>query len=397
MFEDLQYALKGFKHNKIRTFLSLLGVIIGVTSVIIITTIGQSATANIKKSFGSLGLDLIQVSPGYRVRRSNSNAIVFNEDFRQKVFDNIEHIEKIYYLNSVNGKLRYRDIESTCSINAVETGYLEANAYDMDKGEFFNYSDDGEGLQKIILGAEVAEILFPDGDAIGQLVTLDMTGILFGFRVIGVLKAKETMFGQNKSTAFVPRGFYDKKIIPNPTASQMVIKSVSEKYASEIAADIETYSQEITGQEHMVSVMSMTTMIENNEATLSTISMLLSGIAAISLLVGGIGIMNIMIVTVTERKKEIGIRKALGASPKDIKIQFLVESATISLTGGFIGIILGIIISLVVVYILKWSFALNIPVCIASFLFSAVVGIFFGYNPASRAAKLDPVEALAAD
>lgn len=397
MFEDLQYAIKGFKHNKIRTFLSLLGVIIGVTSVIIITTIGQSATANIKSSFSSLGLDLVQVSAGWARRGSGGKQIVLNEEFRQDVFDHIEHIDKIYYVNSVNGTLRYGDTDSSCSINAVETGYLEANSYELAKGEFFNTTDDVEGLQKIVLGAEVAEVLFPEGNALDQLVTLDMNGILFGFRVKGILAAKETMFGPNRSMAFVPRGFYSKKVLPNPNANQMVIKAVSESNASQVAADMESYAAEITGRDHAVSVMSMTTMIENNEATMSTISLLLSGIAAISLLVGGIGIMNIMIVTVTERKKEIGIRKALGASPSDIKLQFLVESATISLTGGFIGIVLGIIISIIIVVILKWTFALNIPVCIASFVFSAAVGIFFGLNPASRAAKLDPVEALAAD
>lgn len=396
MFEDLQYAFNGFKHNKVRTFLSLLGVIIGVMSVIIITTIGQSATANIKDSFNSLGLDLIQVSGGFK-RKGNNVSITMDESFRQNVFDHVENIKKIYYTNSVNGTLRYADIDSSCSIIAVESGFIEDNELEVAQGETLNVTDDVEGLQKIVLGSEVADILFPDGDAVGKLVTIDMKGILFGFRVKGVLAPKENMLGQNKTTAYVPRGFYAKKVAPNPVANQMVIKAISEDVASTVAADLENYAYSLTGQDHILNVMSMTTMIENNQATMSTISLLLSGIAAISLLVGGIGIMNIMIVTVTERKKEIGIRKALGASPKDIKLQFLVESAAISLTGGFLGIILGILISIVVVLILKWSFALNIPICIGSFFFSAGVGIFFGLNPASKAAKLDPVEALASE
>lgn len=397
MLEDFQYALKGFKHNKIRTFLSLLGVIIGVTSVIIITTIGQSATANIKSSFGSLGLDLIQVSSGYSRFRRGGNSITLDAAFKEKVYNNIENIKDIYFNYNISGTLRCGENETSSSIIAIEQGYLEDNDIEIGEGETFTVTDDQEGIQKIIIGSEVASILFPDGGGIGELITLDMNGTLFGFRVKGILANKDTMLGQSKSAAYVPRGFYLKKINPKPNASQMIIKAVSEDYASKIASDLEVYAKSITGQDHSLSIMSMTTMIERTEETLGTVSLLLSAIAGISLLVGGIGIMNIMIVTVTERKKEIGIRKALGASPRDIKVQFLVESATISLTGGFLGIILGIIISIIIVLILDWVFALNIGVCIGSFVFSAVVGIFFGYNPASRAAKLDPVEALSAE
>jgi putative ABC transport system permease protein len=176
-----------------------------------------------------------------------------------------------------------------------------------------------------------------------------------------------------------------------------VLQTVSQDYASDVTQAVRDYALEKAGDTYAISVMSMQSMLEQYDQTMGTISLLLSGIAAISLLVGGIGIMNIMIVTVTERKKEIGIRKAIGATPGAIRMQFLVESAAITLLGGIIGIAAGIAISAAAVAVIKWVFVINVSACVLAFVFSAFVGVFFGFNPASRAAKLDPVEALAVE
>lgn len=393
MLEDLIYALKNFRLNKIRTFLSLLGVIIGVASVIVITTIGQSATANIKDSFGSSGLDLIKINAGF-MRRSRTNTLQFDENFRENLWNNIEKIERIFYLNSVSGTLRLgeTDVSSTCI--GVETDYLQANNLKLEKGRYFTVSENVYGNQKIILGSEIAEMLFPDGNAIGQRITLDASRILFGFEVIGVLESQTGGMENPDNVAYIPRGFYAKKIKPNPTASSIVVKISNQNYATSVVEKIEKYVENLTGIEKAVNVMSMQSMIEQFDEVTGTVALLLSGIAAISLLVGGIGIMNIMIVTVTERRKEIGIRKALGATPSAIKMQFLVESATITLVGGVLGILVGLFISVVATLIMKWSFSIQWSAVLLAFLFSALVGVFFGYNPAARAAKLDPVEAL---
>ena len=176
-----------------------------------------------------------------------------------------------------------------------------------------------------------------------------------------------------------------------------MVQAVSNEKAVSLVDSIKEYCTEITGNEYAVNVNSMQSMLEQMSEITNTMSIMLSAIAAISLLVGGIGIMNIMIVTVTERKQEIGIRKALGASPKDIRQQFLVESASITVIGGLLGIIIGIIISFAVEYVQKQAYIVSWQACVVSFVFSVFVGIFFGLNPASRAAKLDPVIALSSE
>lgn len=398
MYEDFINSLQNFRQNKIRTILSLLGVIIGVASVIIITTVGESATANIKASFGSSGLDLVNVSPGGMRWQANAVKITLNESFRTKIFDNIKNIRAIYYKNSVSGTLRNGSVDVSVSVGAVENGYLEMSGMNIDYGSFFAISDYVKGMQKIILGSETAASLFPSGDALGKTIVLDCNGIRFGFVVAGVLKEQSSAGLESPdSGAYVPRQFYIKKMMPNATAASMIIQAVSQNVTTGVVDDLKAYITTETGSANAASIRSMASMLSQFDEITGTLSMLLSGVAAISLLVGGIGIMNIMIVTVTERRKEIGIRKALGATPGAIRSQFLVESATITLFGGILGIIGGLAVSFVVDFVLSWVFAVQWGAIFLAFLFSAFVGIFFGLSPAARAAKLDPVEALSSE
>jgi len=397
MLEDLINTFQNFKQNKVRTFLSLLGIIIGVASVILVTTLGQSATANVKKSFGTSGLDIIQVSSGFMNRRSSSKSVQFTESFRQDLWDNIENLKTIQYTNSLSSTLVYGDLSVTASATAIEHNYLQLYNFEMEQGDFFTVSDNVQGSQKVILGKEIAEALFPEGDPVGKIITLINSDIRFGFEVVGVLKEVSSGIETTSSAVYIPRGFYIKKIAPNPNASKIVCQVTDQKYSVATVTQIKEYFEELTGLENSVMVMSMASFIEQYDEIMGTLTLLLSGVAAISLLVGGVGIMNIMIVTVTERKKEIGIRKALGATPNAIRLQFLVESATISLCGGVLGIVVGIIISAIVVFAMSWQFSIQWAAVFLSFVFSAFVGVFFGLNPASRAAKLDPVQALSTE
>lgn len=396
MIEDFIDAFRNFARSKTRTFLSLLGVIIGVASVIVITSMGQSSTKQIQDSFGSSGLDLVSITAGGFMRK-NRDAVTlnFDEKFREEIFDHIKNVKQVWYKNSASFSLSYGETTVSSSATAIEPGYLEMCNLELDYGEYFNVSDDYYGAQKIIIGSEVASSLFPDGDAVGKGVVAVTSNVPFSFKVIGVLKEQASGMESATSGIYIPRGFFSKKIKPSPNADTVILQAVDPSYCTQMVTDATNYIAEKSGTTGSARIMSMQTMIDQMSQITSTLSIMLSGIAAISLFVGGIGIMNIMIVTVTERKQEIGIRKALGASPFAICRQFLVESASITLLGGIIGILLGILISFIIEYIKGQPFAVQGSACFVAFFFSMFVGIFFGFSPARRASKLDPVEALA--
>lgn len=394
MLEDFLYALQSFRRNKIRTLLSLLGIIIGVASVIVITSMGSSSTKQIQDTFGSAGLDVVSITGG-RMTRGRNATLQLSESFGTELFNQVQNIKKIWYKNNLSATLAYGESSSSVSCSAIETGYLEMYKMELEAGAFFNVTDNEEGVQKLILSHDTAQDFFPAGDAVGKAVKLVVGKVTFGFEVVGVLK--EQTSGMENGSVYIPRGFYSKKIKPNPTADAVMVQATSNEKATELVSIITDYCTEKSGSEYAVRVTSMQSMMDQMSEISNTMSMMLSAIAAISLLVGGIGIMNIMIVTVTERKQEIGIRKALGASPADIRQQFLVESASITLIGGFMGVLVGIIISLVVEWVQKQALIIDTNACIIAFVFSVFVGIFFGLNPASRAAKLDPVVALSGE
>lgn len=391
MLEDFINAIQNFKRNKTRTILSLLGVIIGVASVIVITSMGNSSTKQVQDSFGSNGLDVINIRAGYMRRNRDAVTLVFDEKFRNDLFNNVEGIKHIWYKNTLSSTITFGETSATTSCAAIEYGYLEMYNMELEAGNFFSVTDIEKGAQKLIISRDLANDLFPMGDALGKNVMLVANNVTFGFKIIGILKDQTT--GMETSTAFIPRGFYEKKIKPNSPADNVLVQVNNAKEASQMVTTLSTYCRSITGTDS-VRISSMQTMLEQMSEITNTMSVLLAAVAAISLLVGGIGIMNIMIVTVTERRQEIGIRKALGATPNDISQQFLIESASITIVGGLCGIVIGILTSLAVEGFRKMAFVISFEACIISFVFSVFVGIFFGLNPALRAAKLDPVDAL---
>ena len=398
MLEDFLDALQNFRRNRTRTFLSLLGIIIGVASVIVIMSMGQSSTQKIKDTFGSSGLDMVSLSGGFFRRSRAAVTITFDESFREKLFASVGGIKKIWYKNNLSATISYGDTSTNSSCAAVETDYMKACGIQLERGKFFDVTDDVMGTQRIILGSSIASTLFPNGDAVGKQVMIVASNAPFSFTVVGVLKEQSSGMENTSNGCYIPRGFYSRKIAPNPAADTVMVQAENEALAVTLKDRLEAYCNALTGTEGSVSATSMQSMIEQMGSITSVLSLLLAIVAGISLLVGGIGIMNIMIVTVTERKQEIGIRKALGASPALIRRQFLVESASITLMGGLLGILLGIVISIAVEYVQSaTSYVVSWTACLVAFAFSLFVGIFFGLSPASRAARLDPVEALSGE
>ena len=208
MLEDFLNSLQNFRRNKMRTFLSLLGIIIGVASVIVIMSMGQSSTAQIEQTFGSNGLDMVTVSAGGFMWRGSSSSITFNESFREKLFASVPNIKTVWFKNTVSGTISSGEISSSTSATAVETDYMQAYGLQLESGHFFDVTDNVMGTQKIILGSEIASSLFPNGNAVGKNVIMVISSVTFNFEVIGVLKSQTSGMEDASNGCYVTRGFY---------------------------------------------------------------------------------------------------------------------------------------------------------------------------------------------
>lgn len=419
MFEDFINALQNFKTNKMRTLLSLLGIVIGVMSVVIITSLSQSLAKSISAEFEDFSLDMITLEARWDPN-TRKQVLQFTDDYRNTLMKKIPKIKNIFYSNKFHANVsRKNNTVGSKTVYAVEPGKLESDGSSLDYGSFFSLSDHAFGLQKAVIGKNIAEELFPEGRAIGKTVTLqissgygDVPPYNFNFEIVGIIKGARTWFGPSAANSiFVPRRFYKKNLAVAGSESfdlwQAEVKLFDSSDVDAVQTQISVVSEELTGgASRAVWVFSAQEQLNSINKVVTLVGMVMAAVAAISLLVGGIGIMNIMLVTITERRKEIGIRKALGATNNAIRMQFLVESAALTLSGGIIGVGVGMLISSVITKTLLPMLAENaddltvitafdMQGIIISFIVSVTIGIFFGLHPALKAAKLDPVEALA--
>lgn len=387
--ENIKLALTSMLTNKMRTFLSLLGIVIGVGSVVAILNLGQSANKSINESMQIGGIDMVNVMPTGWTR----DTMIFDEEFSQNFQKNVDGISLVLPTVSSSANVRYGQEILNASITGVTSDYFAGNNLELLDGDFFTAEDNITRRQVVVLGHDIAEDLFPAGGAVGNYISI-FRNQAKKYLVVGVLDEKDTTIGASyNNAAFIPFNTYDQRFRNVSQVSSYILKVADGYSAITVADDVELYLETVSSSDDFI-VYSPAQIVEMADQVTTIFSSFLAAIAAISLLVGGIGIMNIMLVSVIERTREIGIRKALGATPRTIRGQFLVESITLTITGGILGILFGGFISYLIVNAAGWTLAFSWPAVVLALGFSTLVGVFFGWYPAAKASRLDPIAAL---
>ena len=403
MLENIKIAFQSLSLNKLRSFLTMLGIIIGVGAVVAIMSVGAGAQQSVMQSIQGIGSNLIIVTPGERSEEEDIGAVLGTRIRDQLKIEDAKAIEKesslidraapVVVSSSV---VSYLDKNTQVSIYASSEAAEEIYNFEIDKGRFYNASDVANSSNVAVIGQTVVEKLFGKKDPIGKIIKIDGKN----FTVIGINKPMgATQFGadQDKMVS-VPITTAQNKLYGLDYINMIMAKSIDEESTGKASEEIEKVLRRQhnikPGDSNDFTIQSQTQMLDMVSTITSIFTITISSIAGISLLVGGIGIMNIMLVSVTERTREIGIRKAVGAKNKDILIQFLTESIVLSVTGGIAGAVFAIFISIMLDKFTILSTSITIFPIILAFTFSTMIGLFFGIFPAMRAARLNPIDAL---
>jgi putative ABC transport system permease protein len=392
----------GLSTHKLRSFLTILGVVIGVASVITLMSIGQGSQENILSHIESMGTDLVNIRPGARmfggVRGAAANTLTMED--AEAIAKQVSHVSSVAPTYTSNLQVVVGNENMNSSVTGVTPEYWEVQNYEMASGTFLSAQDYQRGTKVAVLGSEVKETLFDTADPVGQ--RMRMGGLIVN--VIGVLESEG--FGMNSpdSSILIPLTAMQQAVAqPRTAQGERVVSSISltvssEEKADQVVDDITALLRDRhrlgPGVDDDFHIMSTQEMAEMMTATTETLTLLLGAVAAISLLVGGIGVMNIMLVSVLERTREIGIRKALGAREQDIWMQFLIEAALLTFTGGIIGVIFGWGISYLINVMDIMTTVVSIDIVILAVAVAVGIGLFFGFYPAWNASRLNPIEAL---
>ncbi len=397
----LKIALRALANNKLRGFLTMLGIIIGVASVITMLAIGQGSKKSIQEQISEMGSNMIMIQPGGDMRGGVRQEASAMETLKLQDYEDI--VNETRYVSAAtptvnsSGQVICGAENAPTTIYGVSPEYMEIRRYEIEDGEMFSEQDVRTAAKVCVVGKTIVDNLFPDGgNPVGKVVRFEK----LPFRIVGVLKSKgyNSMGMDQDDLILAPYTTIQKKVLAITHLQGITCSALKEEYTDQAIDEI----SEILRRNHRLkdtddddfsirSTQELSTMLTSTTDIMTT---LLAAVAGISLLVGGIGIMNIMYVSVTERTREIGLRMSIGAKGIDILAQFLIESILISVTGGLIGVFLGVGAALVVnivarfpIYIQPWSVLLSFVVC-------TVTGVFFGWYPAKKAAQLDPIEAI---
>ncbi|HEV2884730.1 MAG TPA: ABC transporter permease [Pyrinomonadaceae bacterium] len=398
----IRIAFRALVRNKMRAILTMLGIIIGVSAVIAMVSIGQGAQASVQAQISSIGTNLLFVSAGaqnvggVRSGTGDTGTNTLTIEDLQAIGREVPSVSMVTPAVNTRTQLIFGNQNWNTQIQGVNEQYPEIRKWNVQDGSFFTDADVRTAARVLVIGQTIADNLFPGTDPVGQ--TLRVKDL--PFRVVGVMarKGQDAQGRDQDDTALAPYSAVQKKVLGSERVQMAYVSAISQDATFTAQEQI----SELLRQRHNLgrnepndfTVRNMTDIADAANETNSIMTMLLASIASVSLLVGGIGIMNIMLVSVTERTREIGIRMAIGARSSAVRTQFLIESVVLSLTGGVVGILLGLAVSFLIPQMLGWPTMVSTAAVVGSVVFSAAVGIFFGYYPARKAAALDPIDAL---
>ena len=399
IFETVRLAVTSILRNALRSFLTVLGVVIGVASVIAMVTVGQGSSDQVISDVEKLGTNILMVRPGQRAigaRPMGDQARAFTLRDVDLLIEAVPMIETAAPIATGQATMIYGNANHRAQITATDTRYLEASDWPLTLGRNFTIGETRGGRAVCILGETVREELFDAADPVGESIRVKS----FSCEVVGVLEAKgASSFGTDQDdVVLLPIRTFQRRVAGNTDVATIYV-AVGEAVSTEDAMrEVEFVMREIRRigetEDDDFTVMDMKQVASMLSGITGVLTGLLAAVAGVSLLVGGIGIMNIMLVSVTERTREIGIRMAIGAQAHQVLLQFLIEAVALSLLGGTLGVLLGLVIAAVTSHLMVIPFAPDPLVILMAFVFSALVGVVFGYFPARSAARLDPIEAL---
>ncbi len=393
-------ALRALARNKMRSALTMLGIIIGVGAVIAVVSIGQGANYLVQQGIAAMGTNAVFIAAGSNraggVRQGYGGVKTLTIDDMNAILREIPLIKQAAPSLANSQQIVYGNQNWNTRVNGTTPNYFDIRTWPVQSGSIFSDEEVDLAANVCVLGTTVAKILFLDEDPIGKTIRIGN----LPFRVDGVLASKgQSSVGQDQDDIiFAPYTTVQRKIQGITWLQTINASAVSQPASIAAVAPITSLLRERhrlrPGTDDDFLIRTQADIEDLADQTQSVMTLLLGGIASVSLLVGGIGIMNIMLVSVTERTREIGVRMAVGATEDDVRRQFLVEAVTLSMMGGFIGIVFGLVGSALISNLLSWPTLISGKAIIAAVIFSAAVGIFFGYYPAHKAAQLDPIEAL---
>ncbi|MED3688569.1 ABC transporter permease [Peribacillus butanolivorans] len=382
--ESMKMAIRSIKTNKVRAFLTMLGIIIGVASVIVLVSIGQGSSQSVQEEINSLGTNLLTVSV------SDTDSVELTDDTIEQ-FKDLSGISEVAPV--VTGRVYAKNGETSTQVSMTGTtsSYLSVRDLELSQGRFLTDMETELRSKVVVLGSDTADTLFENQNAVDQNVLIG--GV--SYRVIGVLKSVGTSMGSSGDDVIIAPITTAKRATSSTTIGTVYLKAENENIVERAMYQVQgTMTTLFPGQSDNYSVSNQEDLMDTMSSVSDTFTLMLGGIASISLLVGGIGIMNIMLVSVSERTKEIGIRKAIGANRKSILLQFLIEAVVLSCLGGLLGVGIGLGIAKLVSVVSSLTISYSWSVTMMAFLFSIFIGVVFGVFPANKASKLNPIQAL---